>query len=133
HTMGNISFTWGNVIAFVLIIGLANWFQKNVPLFFADPPGKDFNDAVAHAGSKIALLRLVIIVIGFLISVTALGISMDKLTIILGALSVGIGLGLQNIFNNFVSGIILIFEKPFRLGDYVELGDKKGRVKEIGI
>lgn len=133
HTVGSIHFTWGNVIAFVLIIGLANWFQKNVPLFFADPPGKDFNDAVAHAGSKIALLRLVIIVIGFLISVTALGISMDKLTIILGALSVGIGLGLQNIFNNFVSGIILIFEKPFRLGDYVELADKKGRVKEIGI
>ncbi|RZL54826.1 MAG: mechanosensitive ion channel, partial [Pedobacter sp.] len=43
------------------------------------------------------------------------------------------GLGMQNIVNNFVSGIILIFEKPFRIGDYVELADKKGKVQDIGI
>jgi small-conductance mechanosensitive channel len=55
------------------------------------------------------------------------------LTVIIGALSVGIGLGLQNIINNFVSGVILVFEKPFKLGDYVELADKKGQVLEIGI
>jgi len=46
---------------------------------------------------------------------------------------VGIGLGMQNIINNFVSGIILVFDKPFRVGDQIELADKKGRVKEIGI
>jgi potassium-dependent mechanosensitive channel len=57
----------------------------------------------------------------------------DRITVILGALSVGIGLGLQSIVNNFVSGIILIFDRPLRIGDTVELGDKKGRVKEIGI
>src|SRR5690606_21434828 len=43
------------------------------------------------------------------------------------------GFGLQNIINNFISGIILIFEKPFRTGDFIELADKKGRVQEIGI
>jgi small-conductance mechanosensitive channel len=53
--------------------------------------------------------------------------------VIIGALGVGIGLGLQSIVNNFVSGIILIFDRPLRIGDTVEVGDKKGRVKEIGI
>jgi potassium-dependent mechanosensitive channel len=53
--------------------------------------------------------------------------------VVLGALSVGIGLGMQNIVNNFVSGIILIFEKPFQIGDFVELADKKGKIQDIGI
>ena len=88
---------------------------------------------VDQKGTKVTLLRLAVIILGFLLAVTALGISMNKLTVILGALSVGIGLGMQNIFNNFVSGVILIFEKPFKIGDFIELADKKGRVQKIGI
>jgi len=65
--------------------------------------------------------------------VVASGISIDKFTVVLGALSVGIGLGMQTIVSNFVSGIILIFERPFRIGDYIELADKKGRILDIGI
>lgn len=64
---------------------------------------------------------------------TASGIPLDKLTVVLGALSVGIGPCMQNIVNNFVSGIILIFEKPFQIGDFVELADKKGKIQDIGI
>ncbi|MEI9806593.1 MAG: mechanosensitive ion channel domain-containing protein [Bacteroidota bacterium] len=57
----------------------------------------------------------------------------DKITIVLGALGVGIGLGLQNIVNNFVSGIILIFDRPLQIGDIVEVGSHSGRVREIGL
>jgi small-conductance mechanosensitive channel len=71
--------------------------------------------------------------VGFLLAVAASGLSIDRITVIIGALGVGIGLGLQSIVNNFVSGIILIFDRPLRIGDTVEVGDKKGRVKEIGI
>src|SRR6202000_2291013 len=70
---------------------------------------------------------------GFLLAVAASGLSVDRITVILGALGVGVGLGLQNIVNNFVSGIILIFDRPVRIGDTVEVADKKGRVKEISI
>jgi small-conductance mechanosensitive channel len=58
---------------------------------------------------------------------------MDQLTIIFSAFSVGIGFGLQNIFNNLVSGVILLFERPIQLGDTVEVGTLIGRVQSMGI
>jgi len=76
---------------------------------------------------------LILLTCGFLLAVAASGLPIDKITVVLGALGVGIGLGLQSIVNNLVSGIILIFDRPLRIGDVVEVGDKKGRVKEIGI
>jgi small-conductance mechanosensitive channel len=70
--------------------------------------------------------------VGFLLAFAAAGISMDRMAIVLGALSVGIGFGLQNIVNNLVSGIILAVEKPMEVGDVIELGNRMGTVKEIG-
>jgi potassium efflux system protein len=58
---------------------------------------------------------------------------MDRVTIIIGALGVGIGFGLQNIVNNLVSGIILAFEKPIQVGDIIQVSGKSGIIKEIGI
>jgi potassium efflux system protein len=77
--------------------------------------------------------RLNLLIAGFLLAVAASGLPVDRITVILGALGVGIGLGLQSIVNNFVSGVILIFDRPLRIGDTVDIGDKRGRVKEIGI
>jgi len=129
---GSVSFTLSNVLFFAVIVYLANMLQKHVGVLFGEN-SITFDDKTEHKGSKLALVRLIIIIVGVLLAVTASGIPMDKLTVVLGALGVGIGLGMQNIVNNFVSGIILIFEKPFRIGDYVELADKKGKVQDIGI
>jgi potassium efflux system protein len=71
--------------------------------------------------------------VGFLFAIAAAGVEMNKLAILLGALGVGIGFGLQNIFNNLVSGIILAFERPIQEGDIIEVGELWGTVKEIGI
>ncbi|MGR9101455.1 MAG: mechanosensitive ion channel family protein, partial [Gammaproteobacteria bacterium] len=75
--------------------------------------------------------------IGFIVAamfaVTTLGIDMTKLAIIAGALSVGIGFGLQNVVNNFVSGLILLIERPIKVGDLVVVGDKQGYVKKIKV
>lgn len=129
---GSIHFSLGNVLFFIVIIYLSNKLQKHVPILFGEER-VSFDGASSHKGSKVALFRLIIIIAGLLLAFTASGLPMDKLTVVLGALGVGIGLGMQNIVNNFVSGIILIFEKPFRIGDYVELADKKGKVQDIGI
>ena len=77
--------------------------------------------------------RYTILVIGFLVALTILGIPLDKITLLLSALGVGIGFGLQTITNNFVSGIILLFERPIRVGDKVQLADLIGTVASIGI
>ena len=79
------------------------------------------------------LIQYSLITAGFFLAVNAAGIPLDKLTIILGAMSVGIGFGLQNIFNNLVSGLILLFERPIQLGDTVEVGQLTGNVKSIGL
>ena len=130
--IGNFVFTIGGMVLFVGIIWLANFLQKYIAYFFGDI-GDDsaFDDRGQR--SKLMITRLILLIAGFLLAVAASGLPVDRITVILGALSVGIGLGLQSIVNNFVSGIILIFDRPLRIGDTVELGDKKGRVKEIGI
>ncbi|CAG5067852.1 hypothetical protein DYBT9623_00579 [Dyadobacter sp. CECT 9623] len=132
RTLGNITFTLGNIVFFAVIVYLANLLQKNIGLLFGESDNT-FGSNYVEKNSKLALIRLVIIVIGFLFAITASGVPLDKITVLIGALGVGIGLGLQNIINNFVSGIILIFEKPFDIGDYIELADKKGKVLDIGI
>src|SRR5690606_36639272 len=79
------------------------------------------------------LFRLLIVVVGFLIGISILGLGLDKLTVIIGALSVGVGLGVQNIINNSVSGVILVFEKSLKIVDYVDLTDKTVQLLEIVI
>ncbi|MND78301.1 putative MscS family protein.1 precursor [compost metagenome] len=133
RSIGSISFTLGNLVVAVLLLLVANWFQKNISLIVLGGEDGQLNQAYNQKMTLFPLFRLAIILVGFFIAISALGMSLDKLTVVIGALSVGIGLGMQNIINNFVSGIILVFDKPFRVGDQIELADKKGRVKEIGI
>ena len=133
HRIGSISFTFGNLTIAILLLLVANWFQKNISLIVLGGKDGRLNQAYNQKMTLFPLFRLAIILIGFFMAVSALGMSLDKLTVVIGALSVGIGLGMQNIINNFVSGIILVFDKPFRVGDQIEFADKKGRVKEIGI
>jgi potassium efflux system protein len=130
--IGNFSFTLSGIVLFLGIIWIANFLQKYIAYFFGDT-GDDGIDDNKGERSKLLITRLVLLIGGFMIAVAASGLPIDKITVILGALGVGIGLGLQNIVSNFVSGIILIFDKTIRIGDVVELSDKKGRVKEIGV
>ncbi|MCX2452464.1 mechanosensitive ion channel [Pedobacter sp. PLR] len=132
RTIGNFSFDFGGIVLFLGIIWTANFLQKYIAYFFGDTGDDDIEDNKGQR-SKLLITRLVLLIGGFMIAVAASGLPIDKITVILGALGVGIGLGLQNIVSNFVSGIILIFDKTIRIGDVVELSNKKGRVKEIGV
>lgn len=130
--VGNFTFTFGGIVLFLGIIWTANFLQKYIAYFFGDTGDDGLEDNKGER-SKLLITRSVLLIGGFLMAVAASGLPIDKITVILGALGVGIGLGLQNIVSNFVSGIILIFDKTIRIGDVVELSSKKGRVKEIGV
>jgi small-conductance mechanosensitive channel len=130
--IGNFSFTIGGVLLFLGIIWLANFLQKYIAYFFGDT-GEDTEIEDRGQRSRLMVTRLILLTAGFLLAVAASGLPVDRITVIFGALGIGVGLGLQNIVNNFVSGIILIFDRPLRIGDIVDIGDKRGRVKGIGI
>lgn len=130
--IGDASFTMGGVLLFFAIIWVAHLLQRYIGYFF----GADNSDEQAQdkrQRSRLLIARLILLCIGYLLAVAASGVPVDKITIVLGALGVGIGLGLQNIVNNFVSGIILIFDRPLQIGDIVDVGSHSGKVREIGL
>lgn len=133
RVLGDSTFTFGSVLLFIGILFLSSVLANNFAYFISlkdqnttDIPGKKL-------GSSVLIFRLLILTVGFFIAATAAKIPLDKITIVLGALSVGIGFGLQTIINNLVSGVILAFEKPIQIGDDIEVGTMSGKVKEIGI
>lgn len=94
-------------------------------------PRKQIERGVANSINS--LVRYSLWFIGITIAFFALGFELKQLALIAGALSVGIGFGLQNIVNNFVSGIILLFERPVKVGDLLEVGDEWGEVEKVGL
>jgi len=89
-----------------------------------------------QVGVRISIARLIhygFVFLGFLLALVALGVQLRDVTIIAGALGVGIGFGLQGIVNNFVSGLILLFERPVKVGDYIQLGEQWAEIKRIGL
>lgn len=79
------------------------------------------------------LFQYIIITIGFVIILNVIGLKLTQITIILSALGIGIGFGLQNIVNDFFSGLILLFERPIRVGDIIEMQGRRAEVKHIGL
>ncbi len=132
RSIGSITFSYASGILFVLIIWISSVLSQFVNFFFDEThnPGPHKK---TRLGSVALIVRIGIWAGGFLIAVAAVGIPLDKISILIGALGVGIGFGLQNLVNNLVSGIIIAFERPIQIGDTIEVGGKTGIVQEIGV
>lgn len=85
---------------------------------------------VRHAAGSI--MRYVIIIVGLLVIMQTVGIDLTTLNILAGTVGIGVGFGLQNIANNFISGLIILFEHPIKTGDRIEVGEVEGEVVSIG-
>jgi small-conductance mechanosensitive channel len=79
------------------------------------------------------LIRYGLLLAGFFAALAALGLDLTRLTVLVSAFGLGLGFGMQQIINNFVSGLILLFERPVQVGDLVQLQDLVGEVQRIGI
>ncbi len=131
--LGSTEFTLGNIGLFFVILYVSTQLQQYVGYFFGEVGGENDGPDTRQRGSWLVGLRLLLVLVGFALATAATGLPLSKIAIVFGALSVGIGLGLQSIVNNLVSGIILIFERPFHVGDFIEVAGKAGRVQDIGI
>ncbi len=91
-----------------------------------------FSEASLFAISK--MLHYLILLMALIFGLSSIGLDFTNLALVAGALSVGIGFGLQSIFNNFISGLILLIERPLKVGDVVELeSGVRGRIKAINV
>jgi len=133
YTIGEFSISVFMLVMFVLVLyltTLVSWFlQGVVDAHYMTPRKMAFG--VKNAIKK--LLHYALFTVGFFVAVSMAGLELQKLTIIAGALSVGIGFGLQNIVNNFVSGLILLFERPVKEGDTINIDDQWGTITRIGL
>jgi potassium efflux system protein len=130
RSVGEYSFSIANILTFILIMTIAAIVSRVVSFFASDRP--QTKGEGAGLGSLLLLVRIGIFSLGIFLAFAAAGIPVDKVTIILGALSVGIGFGLQTLVNNLVSGLILAFERPVNVGDIVEVNGQAGIMKSIG-
>ena len=123
--------TLSSLIMFFAVIGVFALVSK---LLLRVASAQIFSRVIIDEGTQYTLSRIshyIIMVIGAVVAFQFIGIDLTGLAVILGFLSVGIGFGLQNITSNFVAGLILLFERPIKVGDRVTVDDQEGDVIEI--
>ena len=130
---GSLSISLGDVLEFVLTVWLAYLLSRFLRFVLQEDvyPRIDLAPGLSYAASS--LLNYIILALGFVAALGVLGVDFSKVSLLAGAFSIGIGFGLQSVVNNFVSGLILLFERPIHVGDTVEVGNFTGIVRRIGI
>lgn len=131
--LGSASFTIGNVLLFFFVIWLSIIISRIIKILLVEDIFTKINMAKGLPHTIAIMVRYAIITVGVLLAISAVGMPLSSLTVLAGAFGIGIGFGLQSIFNNIVSGFILLFERPIQIGDTIEVGSLIGTVKSIGI
>ena len=132
-SVGSLSISAADVILFFLVVWIAFGVSRLIRFALEEDvyPRVPLARGVPYAIST--TVNYAILLLGFFLAVSAAGLDLSRVTVLVGAFGVGIGFGLQNIFNNFISGLILLFERPIEVGDEIRIGDASGIVRRIGI
>jgi small-conductance mechanosensitive channel len=131
--MGSLELSLGRLLAFGITAWAAFLVSKFLRFLLEEDVYHHFRLERGLPYAISTMLHYSILLVGFVVALGALGIDLTKITILAGAFSVGVGFGLQNVINNFVSGLILLFERPIKIGDVVEIDGTVGEVRRIGI
>ena len=132
-SLGRISVTLGGVLLFLFSVWLALRVAKTVRFILRDEVLPSMSLPRGVANSIASLTYYFLMLAGLAVAMVAAGFQVGQLAFVIGALSVGIGLGLQDVVKNFVSGLILMFERPIQPGDIVEISGTAGTVRTIGM
>jgi potassium efflux system protein len=130
--MGSLDLSLGDVLAFAITLWIAVLLGQLVGFVLSEGlKTRGLGRGVHTAISRTATYAVV--AVGTVLAILASGTELTRLTVLIGTLGVGIGFGLQDVVNNFVSGLILLYERPVQVGDVIEVGDVVGTVRRIGI
>lgn len=131
--LGELALSLGSVVTFALATWAAFWVAKTLRQLLSEDilPSLSLPRGVGNSVSSLSYY--VVLFLGLLAALAAAGFQVGQLTLILGALGVGIGFGLQDVVRNFVAGLILMFERPLQRGDTVEVAGVMGVVRDIGL
>jgi potassium-dependent mechanosensitive channel len=132
-THGALRISIGDVLAFAFTVYAAFLFSALARFVLEEDVFPRLRLRTGLPYALTSLLRYAIIFVGFVLALLVLGVNLDRVTVLGGAFGIGVGFGLQNVVNNFVSGLIVLFERPIRVGDAVQIGDVQGEVRRIGI
>jgi small-conductance mechanosensitive channel len=131
--IGSISVSLANILLFILILSITYAIAVFIKKIIEQEILQNLKLPRGIPAAISMVLRIFFVTLGVIFAISAAGIDMGKFGMIAGALGVGIGFGLQNIVQNFISGLILIFERPIQVGDTVEVNNLLGQVKDIGV
>ena len=131
--MSMVPISLGDLLGALVIVGITFALAGNLPGLLEVLVLSRLNLAQGSAYATTTLLSYVIAGVGFVTTLSTLGVSWDKLQWLVAALSVGLGFGMQEIFANFISGIMILFERPVRIGDTITIGNLSGTVSKIRI
>ena len=131
--IGAISISLGNILVFVIAVLVAFWVARGVRALVHDEVLGRIGVSRGVGNSVASLTYYAVLLAGLLLALSVAGFKVSQLAIVFGALGVGIGFGLQNVVNNFVSGLVLMFERPIEPGDTIEVGTMTGTVSDIGL
>jgi small-conductance mechanosensitive channel len=133
YSIGSLTFSPGHLLAFGLTMLAAVLLSRFLRFLLEEDVYPRFKLGLGLPYAISSILHYAILVAGFFLAIAAFGYDLTQFTILAGALGVGIGFGMQNIVNNFVSGLILLFERPVQVGDVIQLDDATvGTVTRIG-
>ncbi len=132
-TIGTLQITISAILSLIIIL-LITFFLTGIIKFIIDDEFIKRSKLPRGVANAISVsIRYIIVLTGLTFALSAAGIDLGKFSLLAGALGVGIGFGLQNVVNNFISGLILVYERPLQVGDTIEIENLLGQVKQIGL
>lgn len=130
-TLGDASITILSLTKVLLLILLLVWTSSRIGRWIVARPLARFGFDTGTREAIGSAIRYVVLIIGLTLILQNAGINLTALSVVAGAIGVGVGFGLQNIVSNFISGLIIMLERPVKVGDRVEVGTLEGTVREI--
>ncbi|VAX29501.1 Potassium efflux system KefA protein / Small-conductance mechanosensitive channel [hydrothermal vent metagenome] len=129
--LGKSQFTLWSIVYILILLTLLFYLTAKMRVWVVRVLRSKKNIDVGVSEATGSIVRYVLISIGFLMILQSAGVDLSAITVLAGALGIGVGFGLQNITSNFVSGIIILFERPIKVGDRIEVNNILGDVVNI--